>query len=261
MLLTSEQVAHFNVFGFLVLRGVLSKEEVDTIRRESDEIFDEARGGREYAGEKEPIQPFFERRPFMSTLPVDDRIYGIGESILGPEFFLDVTEGWRHTGTTKWHGGGAFTENIPSCKIAFYVEPLTRDTGCLRVVPGSHIRSNPDLLESLRGDGFGKEGVEPFGISGSEIPCVALETEPGDIVVFPEDTLHASYGGRKGRYQHALTYIRNPVTDKEILHIKNGHDNTKFSYRPCKSYIESENPRMRRLVTPLVELGFEAHDI
>jgi len=51
------------------------------------------------------------------------------------------------------------------------------------------------------------------------------------------------------------------VTEKEISHIKKGHDNAKYSYRPCKSFIESDNPRMRRLVAPLVELGFKAHDI
>ena len=55
----------------------------------------------------------------MAELVADERIYSIGEDILGPEFFLDLTEGWRHAGTTTWHGGGTYAGNLPSIKIAF----------------------------------------------------------------------------------------------------------------------------------------------
>ena len=259
-MITQEQVAHFNTFGFLVLRQVFSADEVATIRRETDEIFDQARGGKDYAGDLEPIQPFFERRPFMSTLASDDRIYAIGEALLGPDFFLDVTEGWRHVGDTDWHGGGRYAEGLPSVKIAFYIDRLTRDTGCLRVVPGSHVRGSPDLLEPLR-DRHDDPSFMPFGVPQSEVPCVPLESEPGDVVVFPEDTLHASFGGVAGRYQHALTYVRNPVTDEEVAGVRRAYESSRFSYRPCKSSVNSDSARIRRLVAPLVELGFEAHDI
>ena len=259
-MLTAGQIAHFETFGFLVLRQVFTGQEVETIHRETDEIFDEARGGRPYAGEKEPIQPFFERRPFMAGLVADDRVYSIGEGILGPEFFLDVTEGWRHTGTTTWHGGGTYTEGLPAIKIAFYVEPLTRETGCLRVVPGSHIRGNPDLLMPLREE-CDDPDFKPFGLPQSEVPSFALESQPGDLCVFTESLLHASFAGRAGRYQHALTYIRTPVTEEESAEVRGHYERSRYSYRPCKSSINSENPRIRRLVAPLVEMGFETHDI
>ena len=35
LMLTSEQIAHFNAFGFLVLREVLAPQEVETIHREA----------------------------------------------------------------------------------------------------------------------------------------------------------------------------------------------------------------------------------
>ena len=261
-MLTPEQVAHFNTFGFLLMRQVLTAEEVETVRRETDEIFDEARGGKPYSGELEPIQPFFERRPFMASLVADDRIYSIGEGLLGPDFFLDVTEGWRHTGTTTWHGGGRYGEGLPDIKIAFYIEPLTKETGCLRVVPGSHIRGEPDLLEPLRGGGVSDDpDSKPFGLPQSEVPSVALESQPGDLCVFTESTLHASFGGRAGRYQHAMTYIKMPTTEEESAQIRKSYENARYSYRPCKSSIESANPRIRQLVAPLVEWGFEPHDI
>ena len=261
-MLTSEQIAYFNTFGFLVLRQVFTADEVETIHRETDEIFDGARGGKPYSGKLEVIHPFFERRPFMASLVADDRIYSICEGLLGPEFFLDVTEGWRHTGTTTWHGGGRFAERLPDIKIAFYIEPLTRDTGCLRVVPGSHIRGEPDLLEQLRNvTDTAAPDSNPYGVPQPELPSVALESQPGDLCVFTENTLHASFGGKVGRYQHAMTYVKMPTAEKERGQIRNSYETTRYSYRPCKSSINSDNPRIRKLVAPLVEWGFEAHDI
>ena len=261
-MLTSGQISHFETFGFLVLRQVLTANEVETIHRETDEIFDEARGGKPYSGKLEVIHPFFERRPLMASLVADDRIYSIGEGLLGPDFFLDVTEGWRHTGTTTWHGGGRFAERLPDIKISFYIEPLIRDTGCLRVVPGSHIRGEPDLLEPLRVvTDTAAQDSKPYGVPQSELPSVALESRPGDVVVFTESLLHASFGGSAGRYQHAMTYVQTPVQEKDIAQVRGSYERSKYSYRPCKSSINSDNPRIRKLVAPLVEWGFEAHDI
>ena len=39
----------------------------------------------------------------------------------------------------------------PHVKISFYPEPLTRDTGCLRVVPGSHLAGSPRSARSSEG--------------------------------------------------------------------------------------------------------------
>ena len=103
-MLSKEQVTHFETFGFLVLRNVLSRDEVDIMIKESEEIFSELRQGKPFtAQEREAVQPFFERKPFLHSLLADDRIYSIGESILGSDFMLVVTEGNLHVGDTPWH--------------------------------------------------------------------------------------------------------------------------------------------------------------
>lgn len=51
-MLTPEQVAHFDTFGFLPLQQLLSRAEVATIKRDSIEIFDEMRVGRPFDGKK-----------------------------------------------------------------------------------------------------------------------------------------------------------------------------------------------------------------
>ena len=71
-MLSPGQIAHFDTFGFLVLRQLFTPEEAAIMKREAIEIFDEVRGGKPFTGEKwEQVQPFFERKPFLSQLPAD----------------------------------------------------------------------------------------------------------------------------------------------------------------------------------------------
>ena len=260
-MLTAGQIAHFETFGFLVLKQLFTAEEMSIIKRESDEIFDEARGGKRFTGESwEAVQPFFERKPFMSTLPADDRIYNIGVDLLGPDFILEVTESNNHIGTTPWHAASGLSAKTPHTKITFYPEPVTRDTGCLRVIPGSHRAGSPDPLRILRvrdDDTI----FRPFGVKPSSVPCYAIESQPGDVVVFTETLLHSSFGGKPGRHQHAVNFIANPTTEEGIARVREAYEGARFCYRPAESYIDSDNPRHRRMVSRLVEWGFETSEV
>ena len=205
-MLTTEQIAHFETFGFLILRQLLSRDEIAIMKRESVEIFDEVRDGMAFDGkQREPVQPFFERRPFLSKLVENDRIYGIGESLLGPDFFLIGTEGNLHVGDTQWHGVdldsdyGGSPHVLQSVKIAFYLDPLDKNTGCLRVIPGSHRRPFSECLQVLKNH----INETPFGVSGAEMPGVTGEAGrgtgflvgPGDApfhAVIMDETTHVS---------------------------------------------------------------------
>ena len=271
-MLTSQQVAHFKTFGFLIIRGLFSPDEMAMIKHESDEIFEEERGGTPFLGENwEAVQPFFERRPFMSGLAEDDRIYGIATALCGPNFVLDGTEGNLHVGETAWHSskpeglyktsaqGHSFTGygefSLPNVKITFYPEPTTMDTGCLRVVPGSHTAVSPDFLELLRTNNQDPE-FRPFGVLPSEIPAYSFESQPGDVMVFTESVIHAAFGGEKGRQQHAISFFADPRSKEEETLIRRLYERSKYSYRPAMSYIDSDSPRIRRMVSRLVEWGF-----
>ena len=256
-MLSKQQIKHYETFGFVVLPKLFSPEEFATIKRESEEIFAETYGdGWAQPAERLSLQPFFERRPFMARLLDDDRIYGIGEDLLGPDFVLDGTEGHRHVGETHWHGGGGTETVLHIIKIAIYLDPLTRETGCLRFIPGSH---NPEFGEKLKAyQGFQQDPDElPFGIPHEDIPCVAFEPEIGDVAVFTEQCYHASYGGSPGRYQLAANFFENPQTEEQLTFLREHYERASFSFRPPRSCIESDRPRIRRMVSRLVELGFE----
>ena len=260
-MLTPGQIAHFETFGFLVLRQLFTPEEAVIMKRESDEIFEEVRGGGPFTGEIwESVVPFFERRPFLSRLPGDDWIYDLAVSLVGPNPILEVTEGNLHTGNTDWHGSKLPGKTMAHAKIAFYLEPLTKETGCLRVIPGSHTAGPTAPFAPLRDRNLDPD-FKPFGLPPTEVPSYAIECQPGDVVVFVEETLHAAFGGKAGRQQHAINVVADPKTEEDEGFIKAMYQGTKFCYRPSESYINSDHPRMRRMVSRLVEWGFETSKV
>jgi len=256
-MLTSEQIAHFETFGFLVLKQHFSTDEIAIMKTEAEEIYLEDRGGDQFDDiETQYIQPFFERKPYLSSLIDTDRIYMIGEDLLGPDFILDGTEGRLRVGPTPWHGGKPEKNSLPHVKINIYPDPLTKNTGCLRVVPGSHLFTSPDLYEQLRTPNYSPD-YRPFGMAPEDIYCVPLEVQSGDVVVFKEYTLHSSFGGSSGRHQLACVFFANPVNEDHVKHLADIYKTAKWSLRPSESFINSERPRIRRMVSKLVELGFE----
>ena len=260
-MLTSEQIAHFETFGFLVLKQHFSTDEIAIMKTEAEEIYLEDRGGDQFDDiETQYIQPFFERKPYLSSLIDTDRIYMIGEDLLGPDFILDGTEGRLRVGPTPWHGGKPEKNSLPHVKINIYPDPLTKNTGCLRVVPGSHLFTSPDLYEQLRTPNYSPD-YRPFGMAPTDVPSWPLETEPGDVVVFTENLLHGSFGGRPGRHQFAVSFVAQPTTDDQVQQMLAFYAKAKYTFHPSTSYINSDRPRIRRMVSKLVEWGFEPIDV
>ena len=257
-MLTDAQKDHFEAFGFVALRQVFTQDEAEIMKRESEDIYEEVWGGKPAeATERKALQPFFERRPFLASLADDDRIYEIGEDLLGPDFVLDGSEGNFHVGDTKWHGGRGDPIVIRSVKIALYLEPLTKDSGCLRFIPGSHLPEFGKKLKVMQRQ-YDDAAKKPFGLAGAEMPSVPIESEPGDVVLFMENTYHGAFGGHVGRQQHAISFFENPRTDEQVAWVQDMYNRARFSFRPSESYINSDRPRIRRMVSRLLDLGFDS---
>ena len=70
----------------------------------------------------------------LCTLLDDARVLGIAGAILGDDFNYAGGDGDFWVGDTPWHPDGNYPD-LFAIKFAFYLDPLTRDTGCLRVLP------------------------------------------------------------------------------------------------------------------------------
>ena len=249
--LGDEQVAFFRKFGFLIFRRLLGADEVETIAREAAVAIEEIYRGREggYRGRWAPLQR--PSTPFSASLLEDPRLYGIAtelfdESLIG--LFSDML---------VWLGdtGGHRDQDVPGntgLKFLYYFDALETETGCLRVVPGSHLepdRSEVGEVEPVRL----ASGQEHYIQIVSELarrrrtevppdqvllPPVSVETVPGDVIVFALPLLHASFGGAPNRRIGSTIYWVPPGTPelaearrREARIIQSNHHRM-FNYPP-----------------------------
>ena len=255
-MLTEEQVAHYRTFGFVVQRQLFSQEEMKAIERDFDEVMAEERDGAPFTGEKsQTVLWFLERRPSLTALAEDDRIYNVVEQLIGPDPLWVLSDASLYVGDTRWHSAtdGALPV-LDHVKVLMYPDPLTRDTGSLRVIPGSHLPEYQRHLRPLKAQS-GDPASQPFGASGADVPAYAFESQPGDVMFASENLWHASFGGSPGRRMFNINIYEDPTTAQQIEYIRDQQQGTTAMFHPHEAFLNSERPRIRSMVRKYLELG------
>ncbi|MBI2192369.1 MAG: phytanoyl-CoA dioxygenase family protein [Planctomycetes bacterium] len=211
--LTSQQLSFFQTFGYLGFPGLLS-DRIGEIIGEFEAVWSERGGGhhgRPHDGKaRSCIVPFLDQREKLCSLLDDPRIHGMAVSLLGEDFNYMGSDGNYYAGDTGWHSDG-WHRDILHVKIALYLDPLTRDTGALRVIPGSH-RIGDHYADGLQ-EGV-RKSQDLWGMGGRDVPAVALETRPGDVVLFNHNTKHASFGGSGRRRMFTINLSQRYPEDR-----------------------------------------------
>lgn len=257
-MLTEDQCAYFNTFGFIAVRQLFPPDEMEVIIREFEAALREDRDGQSFDGkERQTVGDWFRERSAVKFLIDDERVHAPIEQLLGPGYSMMLhADGNFYVGDTPWHpdqgwdpkipegkddphrlDGLSTTHYIPSIKVAFYLDPVEKETGCLRVIPGAHrgqfheqlwslhkdvpanvenfLHVRPKMIEMWERDTGGLDGVEEFlidpdtnhfGLVPSDVPSFAIESEPGDAVFFSHQLWHASFGGKVGRRMFTLNF-------------------------------------------------------
>ena len=253
-MLTNEQLAHWRTFGFLILRSLFSKDEIDEIRREFDLVMDEELDGKPFDGQKtKTVLWFVEHRTKLARLAEDDRIYNRVEQLLGPGILWALSDGNYYVGDTQWHGGNGEPPVLEHIKVAIYPDSVTKDLGCLRVIPGSQHQEFQQQIKALKAQHENPMAM-PFGVAGVDVPAFPLESEAGDVVFFSENLWHGSFGGRPGRRMFTLIYSANPDTDQKRDWLREFRKSTIAMYKPHESFVNSDSPRIRSMVDTYAEL-------
>lgn len=207
--LTDEQHRFFDTFGYLGFPGMMAYcigEIIDAF----EQIWSDHGGGHHGAthddARRSCIVPFIDQHPRLCALLDDGRIHGLLCSLLGDDFNYTGSDGNYYAGDTSWHSDG--WNRVPGqrfVKVAFYLDEVRRDSGCLRVIPGSHQVDTPyadDLQEHIR------QIPETWGVDGAGLPAQALETNPGDVVCFNHNLKHAAFGGSSRRRMFTINCSR-----------------------------------------------------
>ena len=211
--LTAGQRRFFDDFGYLVLRQFLTPE-IGWITEEFEAVFRE-RDARHDGNKRSCIVPFIDQRERLCTLLDHPGLQRILGDILGADFNYLSGDGNFYTGDTGWHPDGKHTRGL-YLKAAFYLDPLTRESGALRVIPCTH------RMDAFNGTRVREAGAckEHWGLELQDVPCVALESTPGDLVIFNHNLMHASVGGGKRRRMFTMNCGRRARTPEEIADLE-----------------------------------------
>ena len=147
-MISADQKAHFETFGYLLVRHLFTRAEIAEISRHFDSMMEEDKNGLEPpAGTRghcsgdclermHSVYGLVERPP-LHWVAEDDRIYLALEELLGPDIAWMGSEAQRYFSDSNWHPDG-WLPNMRRIKVAVYLDALAKETGCLRVIPGSH---------------------------------------------------------------------------------------------------------------------------
>jgi hypothetical protein len=206
-------IAHFATFGFVILRQAFDPEP---LARELDAALAIGFPRRTAPLTSEGVGIRFHYLPMMCertpiSLDLVDRFATVAEAIIERPVLPVRAKGTRYLGNAGWHRD---TEHdITSVGFACYLEPLTAESGALRLVPGSH---RPPFAHAVTRflDGYAALPGPTAGVSALQMPGVVAETVPGDVIIFDEHLYHASRGGAVRR-QWRVDYIAAPADDEE----------------------------------------------
>lgn len=193
-LLTPQQRNFFEVFGYLKIPR-LFYDNISALQQGFDQLFEQhnALDWRHDAHYNKPRHIIFnaaEKHPLLRHLITCERMESLLGELLGDNYTYTASEANIFTGDTYWHSdlfGCHFKYRY--VKALFYLDPLTANTGALCVIPGSH----------LFGDSYANklqariwEHEQHLGISKSDVPHIAIETQPGDVIFFDYRLKHAT---------------------------------------------------------------------
>ena len=164
-MLTSEQILHFETFGFLVVKKVFYNDEMKNITTVFEKGMSDDRNGRPFDGEeRQSIFGMVERNAELVDLVVDKRIYGSISQLFGPGFIWTASDGNFCVGETQSHPD-RHDRTWPLINVALYLDSVSKDTGCLRVIPGSHkvpCHSDLNKYSFRKGSKLQKDRLENF---------------------------------------------------------------------------------------------------
>jgi hypothetical protein len=251
-MISPEQKAHFDTFGFLILRQAFTPDEINKITSEADIVLEENSLSK---NEGITLDQFVERHPPLLPLLDDDRIQDTITGLLGPGFVWAGSEGQiTHHREHGWHPDRPGDEEEVSylrIKVMLYLDALDKDNGCLRVIPGSHRLPLHTQIEPENRHQHG-DFVKPFDVIGQDIPGFPFECRPGDVMFFCQSLWHGMFNGKDGRRYVALKFAARPTTDKHLASLRYYK---KDIFEPRNELLKSDRPRIRQMVEDLPRLG------
>ena len=251
--LSNDELDQFDAFGFSVRRQTFAAAEVSTFIETLESVCTQLLGSPPGPGAAVWEHYFAETHPTLMKLVSDDRIYEPVSQILGEDFLWVSSEGmWgfqEKLANHHWHADGGWIPEQMSphrLKVMLYLDPQSRDSGALRIMPGSPRSPYHDALLPCN-EVHDKVGMPLFfGMRGEELPGLAIETKPGDLVFFNNWLFHSVYGKVHPRRSIVLQFTAPPTTEAQRNALRNNGDGDRMAVH--ENLAASDDPRIRKMV-------------
>ena len=263
-MITDEQVQHFQTFGFVVLREVLTPQEIEAVHREFELGLEEFKSTQRGGGARNQLNWSNVRpdMPFITGLLEDDRFVERAERLLGQNAIgFDSVSSHFAGDHSPWHPDTEL-KHLIGFKFGFYLQPIDGESGALRVLPGSHKSPYYDNLFDIlwpNGDSSGRN------VDVRDAPAFVCVSNPGDAVVFNYQVWHGTWGGSTDRRMVAMQFQKCPETAEEEAAVRShvaGHRTMmeEFGWEASHHPEWVANPggskRRQRWITKLREMGY-----
>lgn len=200
---TADEIARFQVDGFVIVPNLLDAEEIALLRNiaKADQELTRDAGTRadgEGGAVKLVVRNELPEDTIYGALVRSARIVTAMEQLLGDEVYhyhhkmilkeARVGGAWAwHQDYGYWYNNGCLWPDMGSCMIA--VDAANRANGCLQVVRGSHRLGR--IEHGKVGD---QTGADPERVAEivKRLETVHVEMEPGSAVFFHGNVLHRS---------------------------------------------------------------------
>ena len=261
--LTDLQVSQFQETGFLSAFPVLSADQAQHLRANL-ETFEAENDGVLTGSLRFKNHLLFK---WLSDLIRSPKILDAVEDIIGHNIMVWSTDWWIKEANSpqfvSWHQDSQYwgldTAKLVTVWVA--LSPSTIESGCMRILPGSHV--GPDLAheETYHDDNMLTRGQSINGID--EGKAVNLEVQTGQAVLFAFRIAHASYPNQTDdrRIGLAIRYIptdtRQQYSDQDSAALVRGVDNhqhfelepePRYDFDPVTVAFHKESEEIRRQI-------------
>ena len=191
--LSDDQIEFYRSNGYLAPVDVLSEAEVRGLRAEL-EATERAKGG--------PLQGAFRHKshllfPWLNALIRDPRLLDAVEDVLGPDILCWNTNLFakelRDPGYVSWHQDATYWGLSAPLSVTAWValSPSTPESGCVQVLPKSHLKAQLPHLERPDAANMLSRGQE-IAVEVDEAEAVDLVLRPGQCSLHHLMTVHGS---------------------------------------------------------------------
>jgi ectoine hydroxylase-related dioxygenase (phytanoyl-CoA dioxygenase family) len=214
-------LAHYWREGYAVVRGFFDADEIEEIGRALDQLYAEgAAHGRCFrqgnlfynvaraSEDSEPLVRMVQwpsyHQPVLNGVRLDTRFVELLDPLIGCDLKQIINQvHWKAPGSLgdfAWHQDSRF-RNPPEAyrslatsyvQTGLAIDPHTRQSGCMRFVPRSHLRGDlgMDCSKKALGTPMTEDALEAVGLS--EDDAVDLLLEPGDLALWSPYLVHGS---------------------------------------------------------------------